>query len=289
MSVAGVVRPGRRPSRRLLRRGALNLAGLVVFVVMVFPVYWMVATAFKPGVEITSYTPTWLPRHPTLVHFTDAIHRPYFWDGVKNSLIVVTAVVALSVGLAFLAAVALAKFRFSGRKVFIVLIIMVQMLPANAMIIPLYVVLARYHQVNQLSGLIVTYLTFVLPFSIWTLRGFIIGIPKDLEEAAMVDGNSRFGAFMKILLPLVAPGLVATSIFAFIQAWNEFIFAYILLSDAQKQTLTVWLASFLGTSRGTDWGGLMAGASLTAIPVVIFFLLVQRRIAFGLTAGAVRG
>jgi N,N'-diacetylchitobiose transport system permease protein len=289
VSVAGAVRAGRRPSRRLLRRGALNLAGLVVFVVMVFPVYWMVATAFKPGVEITSYTPTWLPRHPTLVHFTDAIHRPYFWDGVKNSLIVVTAVVALSVGLAFLAAVALAKFRFSGRKVFIVLIIMVQMLPANAMIIPLYVVLARYHQVNQLSGLIITYLTFVLPFSIWTLRGFIIGIPKDLEEAAMVDGNSRFGAFMKILLPLVAPGLVATSIFAFIQAWNEFIFAYILLSDAQKQTLTVWLASFLGTSRGTDWGGLMAGATLTAIPVVIFFLLVQRRIAFGLTAGAVRG
>jgi N,N'-diacetylchitobiose transport system permease protein len=289
VSVAGVVRPGRRPSRRLLRRGALNLAGLVVFVVMIFPVYWMVATAFKPGVEITSYTPTWLPRHPTLVHFTDAIHRPYFWDGVKNSLIVVTAVVALSVGLAFLAAVALAKFRFSGRKLFIVLIIMIQMLPANAMIIPLYVVLARYHQVNQLSGLIVTYLTFVLPFSIWTLRGFIIGIPRDLEEAAMVDGNSRFSAFVKILLPLVAPGLVATSIFAFIQAWNEFIFAYILLSDAQKQTLTVWLASFLGTSRGTDWGGLMAGATLTAIPVVIFFLLVQRRIAFGLTAGAVRG
>src|SRR4029077_16386602 len=174
--------------------------------------------------------------------------------GVKNSLIVVTAVVALSVGLAFLAAVALAKFRFSGRKVFIVLIIMIQMLPANAMIIPLYVVLARYHQVNQLSGLIVTYLTFVLPFSIWVLRGFIIGIPRDLEEAAMVDGNSRFTAFVKILLPLVVPGLVATAIFAFIQAWNEFIFAYVLLSSSEKQTVTVWLAGFLGTSRGTDWG-----------------------------------
>ena len=133
------------------------------------------------------------------------------------------------------------------------------MLPPNALIIPLYVVLARYHQVNQLSGLIITYLTFVLPFAIWTLRGFILGIPRDLEEAAMVDGDSRTSAFVKILLPLVAPGLVATSIFAFIQAWNEFIFAYILLSDQQKQTLTVWLSSFLGTSRGTDWGGLMAG------------------------------
>ncbi len=256
---------------------------------MVFPVYWMVATAFKPGVEITSYTPKWLPVHPTLVHFTDAIHRPYFWDDVRNSLIVVSVVVLLAVVLAFFAAVALAKFRFNGLKVFIVLIIVIQMLPANALIIPLYVVLAKYHQVNQISGLIITYLTFVLPFSIWVLRGFVIGIPKDLEEAAMVDGNGRVAAFVKILLPLVAPGLVATAIFAFIQAWNEFIFAYILLSDQQKQTLTVWLSGYLGTSRGTDWGGLMAGATLTAIPVVIFFLIVHRRIAFGLTAGAVRG
>jgi N,N'-diacetylchitobiose transport system permease protein len=255
---------------------------------MAFPVYWMVSTAFKPGVEITSYTPHWIPLHPTLVHFTDAIQRPYFWHAVKNSLIVVSVVVALSMVLAFLAAVALAKFRFTGRRAFIVLVILIQMLPPNALIIPLYVVLARYHQVNALSGVIVTYLTFVLPFSIWTLRGFVLSIPKDLEEAAMVDGNSRFGAFVKILLPLVAPGLVATSIFAFIQAWNEFIFAYILLSDSQKQTLTIWLAGFYGTSRGTDWGGLMAGATLTAIPVVIFFLLVQRRIAFGLTAGAVK-
>jgi N,N'-diacetylchitobiose transport system permease protein len=272
-----------------LRRGLLNLAGLVVFVVMVFPVYWMVVTAFKPGVEITSYTPHWLPSHPTLVHFTDAIHRPYFWSSVRNSLIVVSCVVALSIVLAFLAAVALAKYRFTGRRAFIVMIIVIQMLPPNALIIPLYVVLARYHQVNRLSGVIVTYLTFVLPFSIWTLRGFILAIPRDLEEAAMVDGRSRFGAFVRVLLPLAAPGLVATSVFAFIQAWNEFIFAYILLNNAQKQTLTIWLASFLGTSRGTDWGGLMAGATLTAIPVVIFFLLMQRRIAFGLTAGAVRG
>jgi N,N'-diacetylchitobiose transport system permease protein len=272
----------------VLRRGAVNLLGLAVFVVMAFPVFWMVSTAFKPGVEITSYTPHWIPLHPTLVHFTDAIHRPYFWHAVKNSLIVVSVVVGLSMVLAFLAAVALAKFRFTGRRVFIVLVILIQMLPPNALIIPLYVVLARYHQVNTLSGVILTYLTFVLPFSIWTLRGFVLSIPRDLEEAAMVDGNSRFGAFVKILLPLVAPGLVATSIFAFIQAWNEFIFAYILLSDSQRQTLTIWLAGFYGTSRGTDWGGLMAGATLTAIPVVVFFLLVQRRIAFGLTAGAVK-
>jgi N,N'-diacetylchitobiose transport system permease protein len=162
------------------------------------------------------------------------------------------------------------------------------MVPLNALIIPLYITLSRVQQVNKLSGVIITYMTFVLPFAIWTLRGFILGVPRELEEAAMVDGTTRFGAFVRILLPLVAPGLVATSIFAFIQAWNEYIIAYVLLSSPEKQTLTVWLASFT-TNRGTAWGPLMAGATLTAVPVVMFFLLVQRRIAFGLTAGAVRG
>ena len=163
------------------------------------------------------------------------------------------------------------------------------MLPQAGLIIPLYVVLARYHQVNALTGLVVTYMTFVLPFCVWTLRGFLLGIPKDLEEAAMVDGSTRLGVFVKILLPLMGPGLVATSVFAFITTWNEYIFARVLLNDQSKQTVTVWLSYFLGTSRHTDWGALMAASTLTAIPVVIFFLLVQRRIAFGLTAGAVRG
>jgi N,N'-diacetylchitobiose transport system permease protein len=272
----------------LTGRIALNATAALVFAVMVFPVYWMVSTAFKPGNDILSYTPKWFPSPATLLHFTDAIDRPYFWQSVRNSLIIVVAVVALSLVLAFLAAVALARFRFYGRRAFIVTIIAVQMVPLNALIIPLYIMLSRAGQVNQLSGVIITYLTFVLPFCVWTLRGFMLGIPRELEEAAMVDGCSRFGAFVRILLPLVAPGLVATSIFAFIQAWNEYIIAYVLLSSPEKQTLTVWLAGFT-TMRGTDWGGLMAGATLTAIPVVIFFLLVHKRIAYGLTAGAVKG
>jgi N,N'-diacetylchitobiose transport system permease protein len=270
------------------RRLGWNTLGLAVFAVMIFPVYWMVSTAFKTGPNIFSYSPKWLPIPATLASFGDAIHRQYFWQNVRNSLIVVGVVVVLSLTLAFLAALALAKFRFYGRKAFIVLIIAVQMVPLNALIIPLFVTLSRAHQVNKLSGVIITYLTFVLPFTIWTLRGFILGVPRELEEAAMVDGTTRFGAFVRILLPLVAPGLVATSIFAFIQAWNEYIMAYVLLSSPEKQTLTVWLASFT-TNRGTAWGPLMAGATLTALPVVVFFLLVQRRIAFGLTAGAVRG
>jgi N,N'-diacetylchitobiose transport system permease protein len=286
-AVVGSVARTRRRRRRFARRAGVNLLGLLVFVVMVFPVYWMVATAFKPSVDILTFTPKWYPSPASLVNFRDAIGRPNFWNGVKNSLIVVVAVTALSIVLAFLAALALAKFRFYGRKAFIVLIIGVQMVPLNALIIPLYILLSRAGQVDKLSGLIVTYLTFVLPFCVWTLRGFMLGVPRELEEASMVDGTTRFGAFVRILLPLVAPGLVATSIFAFIQVWNEFIMAYVLLSTPEKQTLTVWLAQFT-TLRGTDWGSLMAGATLTAIPVVIFFVAVHRRIAFGLTAGAVK-
>jgi N,N'-diacetylchitobiose transport system permease protein len=274
-------------NRRKRQRLVANVLGLLVLAVMIFPVYWMVATAFKPGRDILRIDPKFIPAPATLANFDDAIHRPYFWDNVKNSLIIVCAVVLLSLAIGFLAALAIARFNFYGRRAFIAVIIGVQMIPTAAMIIPLYILLARADQVDRLTGVIVTYLTFVLPFTVWTLRGFVMGIPKDLEEAAMVDGCTRFGAFMRVLVPLIAPGLVATSIFAFVQAWNEFIFAYVLLSSQENQTLTVWLASFT-TLRGTDWGPLMAGATLTSLPVVVFFALVQRRVAFGLTAGAVR-
>ncbi len=291
--VAPAVRAGAASRRafkrgRLLRGVGINALGLFVFAVMVFPVYWMIATAFKTGRNIQDYKPHWFPIPATLANFTDAVHRPYFWTDVKNSLIIVSFVVVLSLAVAFLAALALSRFRFRGRAAFIVLIISVQIVPLTALIIPLYITLSRVHQINTLSGVIVMYMTFVLPFTVWTLRGFMLGVPRELEEAAMVDGATRFGAFIRVMLPLVAPGLVATSIFAFIQAWNEFIIAYVFLHDSEKQTLTVWLASFTNL-HGTDWGPLMAAATLTALPVVVFFVLIQRRIAFGLTAGAVRG
>ena len=290
----------RRQRRRRIRRAAWNLVGLAVFAVIVFPVFWMVSTAFKPDVEITSLTPTWFSTSPTVQHFRDAVDpdlHPGFWEAVKNSLVIVGITVVLSIVIAFLAAVALAKYHFTGRKLFVVLMIGILMLPAAGLVIPLYVVLARYGLTNQedpfprgaLVGVIVTLLTFLLPFAVWTLRGFILGVPRELEEAALVDGSSRAGAFFRILLPLVAPGLVATSIFVFITAWNEYIFANVILSSQQNHTLTIWLSYFSGTSRHTDWGALMAASTLTAIPVVVFFLLVQRKIAFGLTAGSVKG
>ena len=187
-SVPVPARPRRGAGARFVRRRAWDALGIALFVVLVFPVYWMVTTAFKPDDEINGVTPTWFPSSPTLDHFRDAMARPYFWDTVKNSLIIVVVAVVASMVVAFLAAVALAKYRFTGRKLFIVAMIGILMLPSVGLVIPLYVVLARYHLTNTLTGVILTYLTFVLPFAVWTLRGFVLGIPKELEEAAMFDG-----------------------------------------------------------------------------------------------------
>jgi N,N'-diacetylchitobiose transport system permease protein len=168
------------------------------------------------------------------------------------------------------------------------MIIVVQMIPANSLFIPLYLLLNKVQLTDKLLGAAITYLALTLPFTVWLLRGFVSGIPVELEEAAQVDGCSRMGAFFRIILPLVAPGLVATSIFAFIQAWNEFLLANVLLTSEQKRTISLWLFNFV-TLRGTDWTGLMAGSTLVALPVVVFFIILHRRIASGLVAGAVKG
>ena len=194
----------------------------------------------------------------------------------------------LALTIAFFAAVGTARFGFRGRTAFLVMIIGVQMVPLIALIIPLYLMLDAVGQVDSLAGVIAVYLALVLPFMVWTLRGFVANIPAELEEAGMIDGCTRVGAFLRITFPLVGPGLVATAIFGFIQAWNEYIIAYVLLSSPGNQTLTVWLASFT-TNHGPQWGPLMAGATLTGLPVVAFFLILQRYLAGGLTAGAVKG
>jgi N,N'-diacetylchitobiose transport system permease protein len=276
-----------RASERL-KQLTFDATGLVVAVVMMFPIYWMIITAFKPGRDILTLTPRWFPAPFTLDNFTDAIARPFFLDDVRNSLVIVGVMLALALSTAFLAAVGTARFGFKGRTAFLVMIIGVQMVPLNALIIPLYMLLDNAGQIDALPGVIAVYLAVVLPFMIWTLRGFVANIPVELEESAMIDGCTRVGAFFRITFPLVGPGLVATAIFGFIQAWNEYIIAYVLLSSPHNQTLTVWLASFT-TNHGPEWGPLMAAATLTGLPVVAFFLVLQRYLAGGLTAGAVKG
>lgn len=291
MSVMTVGRPGRvaGPSRhRRGRRIAVNAAGVGISLVLLFPVYWMVLTAVKPSSEILTFTPKFIPSSISLDSFRRAISAPHFWDAVQNSLIIAGTVTVIAVALAFLAAVAIARFRFYGRRAFIFSILVVQMVPLNAMIIPIYLLLNEVDQVNRLSGVVITYLTFVLPFTVWTLRGFVANVPRELEEAAMMDGCTRFQAFYRVIFPLVFPGLVATSIYALIQAWNEYIVAYVLLSDQSKETLPVWLVSFV-TARGIEYGPLMAGATMMSLPVIVFFVIIQRQVVSGLVAGAVKG
>jgi N,N'-diacetylchitobiose transport system permease protein len=276
-------------SRSPLRRAGLNGAGLLVAAVALFPAYWMILTSFRRGVDIRSATPSFLPWPGTLGNYRKVFERDFFWTAMKNSLVVTSLTLAMALVVAFLAAVALSRFRFRGRIAFVATILIVQMVPAEALVISLFQVLDGWQLINTVIGLSLTYLVFVLPFTIWTLRGFVDGVPFELEEAAMTDGASRFTAFRKVTFPLVAPGLVATSVFALIQTWNEFIFALVIMNRPENQTLPVWLQAFNEGARGTDWGGVMAGSTIMSIPVIIFFLIVQRKITSGLTAGAVKG
>ena len=277
-----VATAGRRRSRL-----GWNLLGLLVFVTAGFPLYWMLDTAFKPAKDAIDPNPSLLPTGITLANFRRALDIADFWGPVGRSLIVSLSVVVIGMAVGMLAALAISRFTFRGRKIVIVGILAVQMVPQVAMIIPVFLLLNDLGQYDKLSGLIITYLTFTLPFTVWTLRGFIVNIPRELEEAAMVDGCSRTGAFIRVVFPLLAPGMVATSVYGFIQAWNEYLYALMLMSQ-EHQTATVWLGNFT-TKHGTEYAPMMAGATMMAVPIVVLFLLVQRRMAAGLTAGAVKG
>jgi N,N'-diacetylchitobiose transport system permease protein len=282
MATASVV-VGRRRSATVM----WNIVGLIFALVMVFPVYWMLSTAFKPANEVQTFTPHLVPQHPTLDNFRSALHAPGFLVDLKNSLIITAFSVGAGLVVGFLGALAIARFRFYGRKPIIAVILVVQMVPFTALLIPLYKTLNGVHWTNSLVGVTVTYLILVLPYTVWMLRGFIVNIPKELDEAAMVDGCNRAQTFYRIILPLTGPGLVAAAVYGFIQTWNEFIIIN-TLNDPAHWNLMAFLASNQ-TLRGTTWGPLMAGATLTSLPVVIFFLIIQRNIATGLTAGAVKG
>jgi N,N'-diacetylchitobiose transport system permease protein len=277
----------RTPARST--RVAANLAGLAVFLMCAFPVYWMVNTSLLPRREIRAPDPTWLPFGGSLDNYRRVLSGGRFFDALWMSLGVTVATVAVSLVVAFFAALAVTRFRFRGRMSFIVALLLIQMIPVEGLFISQYKMLEGFHLLNTITGLTLVYVAGVLPFTIWTLRGFVAGVPYELEEAAMIDGCSRLQAFRKVTFPLLAPGLVATGVFGFIQAWNEFTLAVVVMTREDKKTLPVWLAGFLDANRGTDWGGVMAGSTLIAVPVIIFFLLVQGRVVSGLTSGAVKG
>ncbi|MFD7342536.1 carbohydrate ABC transporter permease [Streptomyces violascens] len=286
MAASTAAAPAARPARKKTKLG-WNLLGLLVFVTAGFPVYWMLNTAFKPAKDAIDPDPHLFPTNFTLDNFKRALQIGDFWGSIGRSLTVSLVVVLIGIAVGLLAALAISRFAFRGRKIVIVGILAVQMVPLVAMIIPVFLLLNDLGQYDKLTGLIITYLTFILPFTVWTLRGFIVNVPKELEEAAMVDGCSRTGAFIRVVFPLLAPGMVATSVYGFIQAWNEYLYALMLMSQ-NHQTATVWLSNFT-TQHGTEYAPMMAGSTMMAVPIVILFLLVQRKMAAGLTAGAVKG
>ncbi|MDF6018919.1 carbohydrate ABC transporter permease [Streptomyces sp. JH34] len=276
-----------RPDRRRNRLG-YNILALVTAALMAFPVYWLIVSSLRPNHEIRSYDQTLWPSSLTFDNFARAVKQDNFVTAIQSSLIVsVTAVVGGMI-IATLAALAIGRFRFFGRKALMMVMILVQMLPPTAMLIPIYLQLNALGGIDEYWGLIVVYLVSTLPFATIMIRGFVINIPVELEESAMVDGCTRMGAFRRVIFPLLAPGLAAASIFALVNAWNEYLFAYILINDNSKYTLNVWLMTFT-TERGTDYGALMAASTLISIPVVIFFMIIQGKMATGLTSGAVKG
>ena len=254
-----------------------------------FPVYWMVNTAFKPRSEIFTTTPRFLPEHPTLANFSTALSQKQFLTNLGNSVIVVAATVLISIVVGVFAAAALSRFRFRGRRLIMVVILVVQMLPATALLIPMFVMFNNLNLLGTYLALVLAYVATVLPFSIWVMRGFFVMIPVEIEEAAHIDGASNWRTLISVLFPLVAPGVIATGIFSFIAAWNDYLIAYTFMQDESRYTLPLWLASFTNPHTGTDYGTQMAASVIFAVPVIVFFLLIQRNLVAGMSAGAVKG
>jgi N,N'-diacetylchitobiose transport system permease protein len=277
-----------------LKAISLNGTGVLVALVTLFPLLWLISTAFKPSQEIYSQTPSLLPAHPTLQNFAAVIGGKTsgigpLWLFFRNSLAVTLATVALASVISLLASIAVARFRFRFRTSFLIMLLIVQMIPGQALIIALFLDFTKLSLTQNLLGLIVVYAAQALPVSIWMLRNFVATVPRQLEEAAAIDGASAVTVFWRVLFPLVAPGLVATSIFSFITAYNEFIVALTFLGQATSNyTLPIYVTYFFGRG-GAQWGPIMAASTLYTIPVMIFFLIVRRRLVGGLVAGAVKG
>ena len=278
-------------SRRTARktRAAAGKAVLVVLLLAftLFPAFWMLSSAFDAKAGTGGQT--LLPREFTFDNFAYVLTEGGFDVFLRNSAIVALVTVLASALLALLASVAVARFRFRSRTAILLMILIVQMVPLEALVIPLFVQVRDLGMLNTLLGLMVVYVALSLPFGIWMLRGFVAAVPVELEEAAYIDGASWGRMFRSVLLPLVMPGLVATSVFSFITAWNEFIFAMTLLGGASENyTVAIGLKQFFG-EHTNEWGYIMAASTIITIPVMIFFVIVQRRLSAGLVAGAVKG
>ncbi|MCC7367337.1 MAG: carbohydrate ABC transporter permease [Chloroflexi bacterium] len=286
-SSRAISRPAGSPLGRITNAVPAALVVVLLTAFVSLPLYSMVVTAFKTDKEIYDDF-SYIPRQPTLIQFQRVIVGERFFVNIQNSLIVATTATVVAISMSVLAAFAVVRLRFRGRVWVARLILFKYLLPTTLIYIPLFLVVNGLGLANTLQSLIFTYLSFSIPFATWLLMGYFRGIPAELEEQAMIDGCSRIGAMIRVLLPLAAPGVVAASIFTFTGAWNEFLLALVFINRPALQTVPVKLSGMIVGDQYV-WGAIMAGAILASLPVVLLYFLAQRFVVAGLAAGAVKG
>jgi len=273
-----------RTSTRVGRYAAL----LAYLVFLAFPFLWLLSTAFKSPRELGSLHPTWIPRHPTLDNFRQAFDEQPLLHAALNSLLAAVGAAVIAVVIATPLAYVMARHRSALTRAATGWVVVSQAFPLVLVIIPLFLVLKNLRLINSLAGLTLVYVVWALPFALWMLAGYVRAVPAEIEEAAAVDGAGRLRTLVSVVAPLLAPGITATGLFAFVTAWNEFFFALVLLKTPEKQTLPVVLTHFIGAEGVADLGPLAAAAFLATLPSLVVFALIQRRITGGMLTGAVK-
>ena len=285
-------RARRSPVRRMVKRLPLYLLIALIFVYALFPFYWALRSAFTPAGDLFVTPVQYIPRHPTLDNFRFVLRSGEFQRALLNSTIVAGSVTLIALALGSLAGYALGRLRFRGRSLTLYVMLSMTIFPQIAILGALYTMINRFGLYNSLSALVFSYLILVLPFTVWILTTFARGLPRDLEEAAYIDGASPLQTFYRVMLPLIAPGLVTAGLLSFIAAWNEFLFALSFTQTPDKHTVPVAIVSFTGESGSSfevPWGQIMAATIIVTVPLIALTLILQRRILAGLTAGAVKG
>lgn len=283
----------------VLKKIIVYVLVVVLLTVILFPFYWMFVSSLKPTEEIMTGSPTLLPIHPTLSHYMDLFNPAALYGGwerggrfflifIRNSLVVAGGSTAISLLLAILGGYSLARFRYKGRELIAGSMLFIYMFPGILLIVPIYELMSKAHLLDTYLSLILVYVTFSAPLCVWLLRSFFETIPVEMEEAAMVDGASRLGAFFRVMLPLAGPGIVTAATFSFITAWGEYMFASILIFTDTMKTVPTGLAMYMGYQY-IEWGMLLTGSVVAVIPVLLLFLPLANLFLKGLTAGAIKG
>src|SRR2546430_2206453 len=282
----------RTPLGRFITKLPFWLLIAAIFIYAIFPFYWAIRSASTPEGELFRTPVASFPKHPTLANFREALSTPTFQHALINSTIVAGSVTLISLAIGSLAAYALGRFRFRGRSSVLYLMLSMTIFPQIAILGALYTMINSFHLYDKLGALILSYLIFTLPFTVWVLTSFMRALPGDLEEAAYVDGATPLQVFYKVLLPLIAPGLVTTGLLAFIAAWNEYLYALSFIQSPNHYTVPLAITSFVsptGSAFAVPWGQIMAATVIVTLPLITATLVLQRRILAGLTAGAVKG